>query len=116
MDITLHDKGAAFREMHLRSEILVLPNPWDVGTSRLLEHLGFEALATTSAGFAHSIGRPDGGIDRTEALRHATELARCTTLPVSADLHSTMGGPTARSSISTRSLAPTPTELCSGTA
>jgi 2-methylisocitrate lyase-like PEP mutase family enzyme len=86
VDITLHDKGATFREMHLRSEILVLPNPWDVGTSRLLEHLGFEALATTSAGFAHSMGRPDGEIDRSAALRHAAAIAGCTALPVSADL------------------------------
>ena len=86
MDITLHDKGAAFRDMHLRREILILPNPWDVGTSRLLEHLGFEALATTSAGFAHSMGRPDGAVDRTTALGHAAAIAACTALPVSADL------------------------------
>ncbi|MCP4306373.1 MAG: isocitrate lyase/phosphoenolpyruvate mutase family protein, partial [bacterium] len=86
MDMTLHEKGAAFGEMHHRETILVLPNPWDIGTSRLLEHLGFEALATTSAGFAHSLGQPDGGIDRTHALSHAAEIAACTSLPVSADL------------------------------
>ena len=84
--MTLHDKAAAFREMHQRSEILVLPNPWDVGTSRLLEHLGFEALATTSAGFAHSLGLPDGAVGRAEALHHAATIAAATTLPVSADL------------------------------
>lgn len=86
MDMTLHDKGAAFREMHHRDAILVLPNPWDVGTSRLLEHLGFEALATTSAGFAHSHGLPDGAVGRAEALDHAATIAEGTALPVSADL------------------------------
>lgn len=86
MDLGLHAKATAFLEMHLRPEILVLPNPWDVGTARLLDHLGFEALATTSAGFAHSLGRPDGGAGRAQALQHASNIADCTTLPVSADL------------------------------
>lgn len=87
MDMTAtHDKATKFREMHLRPEILVLPNPWDIGTARLLQHLGFEALATTSAGFAHSIGRPDGGSGRVAALAHAASLAAATDLPVSADL------------------------------
>ncbi len=79
-------KAARFAEMHRRPEILVLPNPWDIGSTRLLEHLGFEALATTSAGFAHSRGRPDGAIGRTDVLAHAREIAAATTLPVSADL------------------------------
>lgn len=87
MDVTaLSEKARLFREMHLRPEILVLPNPWDVGTARLLEHLGFEALATTSAGFAHSRGLPDGAVGRVAALGHAAEIAVATSLPVSADL------------------------------
>jgi 2-methylisocitrate lyase-like PEP mutase family enzyme len=72
--------------MHQRPEILVLPNPWDIGTARLLDHLGFEAMATTSAGFAHSRGRPDGAAGRVPALHHASEIAACTSRPVSADL------------------------------
>ena len=79
-------KARRFREMHLRPEILVLPNPWDKGTTRLLEHLGFEAVATTSAGFAHSQGMPDGAVTRDAALDHAAEIASVTGLPVSADL------------------------------
>ena len=87
MDIAnTHQKATRFRDMHLRSEILVLPNPRDIGTARLLEHLGFEALATTSAGFAHSQGRPDGGTGRVAALAHAGSLAAATQLPVSAAL------------------------------
>lgn len=88
MDVTavLHDKATRFREMHVRDKILVLPNPWDVGTARLLTHLGFEALATTSAGFAHSQGQPDGGVGRVRTLEHAAMIAASTDLPVSADL------------------------------
>lgn len=82
----LATKGGRFAEMHRREKILVLPNPWDIGSAQILEHLGFEALATTSAGFAHSRGRPDGGVSRSEALAHAQEIAVATTLPVSADL------------------------------
>lgn len=87
MDVApLAEKASRFRGFHLRAEILVLPNPWDVGTARLLEHLGFEALATTSAGLAHSKGLPDGGVGRVAALDHAATLAAATGLPVSADL------------------------------
>ncbi len=82
----LAEKAQRFAEMHQRPEILVLPNPWDIGSARLLDHMGFEALATTSAGFAHAQGRPDGGIGRDAALDHARKIAASTTLPVSADL------------------------------
>lgn len=63
----------------------MLPNPWDIGTALYLENLGFEALATTSAGFAFSRGRPDGGISRDEMLAHIHEIVEATTLPVNAD-------------------------------
>src|SRR5438552_14880072 len=75
---------AKFRELH-ESGCFVLPNPWDVGTAIYLEHLGFKALATTSAGFAFSRGKPDGGVSLDEMLRHIGEIAAATTLPVNAD-------------------------------
>src|SRR5438067_11492868 len=73
-----------FRALH-ESGCFVLPNPWDVGTVIYLGHLGFKALATTSAGFAFSRGKPDGGVSLDEMLRHIGEIAAATTLPVNAD-------------------------------
>src|SRR5438132_9611885 len=77
-------KVTKFRELH-EAGCFVLPNPWDVGTAIYLEHLGFKALATTSAGFAFSRGKPDGGVALDEMLRHIGEIAAATTLPVNAD-------------------------------
>lgn len=79
-------KGAAFKALHDRDRAFIIPNPWDVGTARLLQANGFEALATTSAGFAFSIGKPDGGVDRDTMLAHAEAITAATDLPVSADL------------------------------
>src|SRR5437868_9875729 len=76
--------AAKFRALH-ESGCFVLPNPWDIGTAIYLEHLGFKALATTSAGFAFSRGKPDGGVSLGEMLRHIGEIAAATTLPVNAD-------------------------------
>jgi 2-methylisocitrate lyase-like PEP mutase family enzyme len=76
--------SAMFRAMH-ESGCFVLPNPWDIGTAIHLEHLGFEALATTSAGFAFSRGKHDGGVPRDEMLAHIREIVEATTLPVNAD-------------------------------
>src|SRR6266516_510169 len=73
-----------FRAMH-ESGCFVLPNPWDIGTAIYLESLGFEALATTSAGFAFSRGKPDGGVPRDEMLAHIREIVEATALPVNAD-------------------------------
>src|SRR6267378_4705816 len=73
-----------FRALH-QSGCFVLPNPWDIGTAIYLEHLGFKALATTSAGFAFSRGKPDGGVSLDEMLRHIGEIAAATTLPLNAD-------------------------------
>jgi len=75
---------ATFRAMH-ESGCFVLPNPWDIGTAIYLEHLGFEALATTSAGFAFSHGKRDGGVPRDEMLAHIREIVEATALPVNAD-------------------------------
>src|SRR5512143_858045 len=85
------EKGTAFRALHERDHAFIIPNPWDVGTARLLQSLGFEALATTSAGFAFSIGKPDGAVDREMMLAHGAEIAAATDLPVSADLENGYG-------------------------
>src|ERR1044071_5463874 len=78
------DKRKAFRELH-RSGCFVIPNPWSVGTARYLQGLGFKALATTSSGFAHSIGYSDGDVTRDMVLAHCREIAQATDLPVNAD-------------------------------
>jgi len=78
--------AAKFRALH-ESGCFVLPNPWDIGTAIYLEHLGFKALATTSAGFAFSRGKPDGGVPRDEMLAHIREIVKATALPVNADFH-----------------------------
>ena len=75
-----------FRALH-ESGCFVLPNPWDIGTAIYLERLGFSALATTSAGFAFSRSKPDGGIPRDEMLAHIREIVKATALPVNADFH-----------------------------
>ena len=86
---SLADKGLAFRELHARGQAgaaFIIPNPWDVGTARLLAHLGFSALATTSMGFAFSCGRRDTTVGRDEMIEHVAVIAGATDLPVSADL------------------------------
>ena len=80
------EKAELFRALHEGPELLLLPNPWDVGSAKLLTWLGFAALATTSGGFAATLGRLDGSVTREEALAHGAELAAATSLPVSADL------------------------------
>jgi 2-methylisocitrate lyase-like PEP mutase family enzyme len=83
----IEDKRSAFRALHA-SGCFVLPNPWDIGSARLLQHLGFPALASTSAGFAWSAGRPDYGVTRTAALDHLRTLCAAVDLPVNADFES----------------------------
>jgi 2-methylisocitrate lyase-like PEP mutase family enzyme len=78
--------AAKFRALH-ESGCFVIPNPWDVGTAIYLERLGFKALATTSAGFAFSRGKPDGGVPRDEMLAHIRDIVKVTALPVNADFH-----------------------------
>lgn len=87
------EKAETFRALHERDGAFVIPNPWDIGTTRILEALGFEALATTSAGYAHSRGLRDGAgvIGRAEMLAHACEIVEASALPVSADLENGFG-------------------------
>ena len=79
-------QAAQFLDLHRAGDPLLLPNPWDRGSARILESLGFRALATTSGGFALTLGRLDGSVTRDEALEHARSIVSVTSLPVSADL------------------------------
>lgn len=88
---TQAEKASAFRALHEREGAFIIPNPWDVGTARLLAHLGFEALATTSAGYAFSVGKPDNTVGRDQMLAHVGAIASATDLPVSADLENGFG-------------------------
>jgi len=85
------EKGESFRALHQRQHAFIIPNPWDAGAARLLAQLGFEALATTSAGFAFSVGRPDRTVDRREVLAHVATIVSASPLPVSADLENGFG-------------------------
>jgi 2-methylisocitrate lyase-like PEP mutase family enzyme len=89
--MTQTERGQAFRALHERDRAFIIPNPWDVGTARLLAHLGFEALATTSAGYAFSLGKRDNTIGRDETMAHVAAIVSATDLPVSADLENGFG-------------------------
>jgi 2-methylisocitrate lyase-like PEP mutase family enzyme len=89
--LTQTEKGRAFRALHERDHAFIIPNPWDIGTARLLAHLGFEALATTSAGYAFSAGQRDNMINRDQMMAHVSVIASATDLPVSADLENGFG-------------------------
>ncbi|MDQ2889533.1 MAG: isocitrate lyase/phosphoenolpyruvate mutase family protein, partial [Gemmatimonadota bacterium] len=88
---TQAEKARAFRDLHYREGAFVIPNPWDIGTARLLEQAGFEALATTSIGYAFSTGRQDYGVPREEMMAHVSALAGAVDIPVSADLENGFG-------------------------
>jgi 2-methylisocitrate lyase-like PEP mutase family enzyme len=79
-------RAVAFRDLHRPGQPLLMPNPWDAGSARLLASLGYAALATTSSGFAATLGRLDGTVSRDEALAHAAVVSAATAVPVSADL------------------------------
>jgi 2-methylisocitrate lyase-like PEP mutase family enzyme len=87
---TLQEKAAAFVALHA-GPAFVIPNPWDAGSARVLEALGFQALATTSSGFAFTLGRLDGNVTLKEVVTHATTLSGATNLPVSVDLENGYG-------------------------
>lgn len=90
---TQEARAKQFRQLHDRPGIFAIPNPWDVGSAKMLMGLGFEALATTSGGLAFSVGRPDaeGAVKREEALEHVRAIVGATSLPVSADLENGFG-------------------------
>jgi 2-methylisocitrate lyase-like PEP mutase family enzyme len=81
------DKRRTFRQLH-EAGCFIIPNPWDVGSARFLQALGFKALATTSSGFAWSQGQPDGGVSLSEALGHLQTLVASTDVPINADFES----------------------------
>lgn len=85
------EKAAAFRALHERTMPFVIPNPWDAGSARIMAARGFEALATTSAGFAFTKGRKDTNVTRDQVMAHIRELAAATELPISADLEGGFG-------------------------
>ncbi len=84
-------KTAAFLALHRPGAPFVIPNPWDAGSARILQGLGFKALATTSSGFAMTLGRKDYGVSREEALGHGAAIAAAVDIPVSADLENGFG-------------------------
>ena len=91
MSVTQNEKAIRFRALHDGPDVFVIPNPWDVGSARILAGLGFQALATSSAASAASVGRKDGGLTRDEALAYARAIVEATDLPVSADLEKGFG-------------------------
>ncbi len=88
---TQAEKGRAFRALHERDHAFIIPNPWDAGSARILAYLGFEALASTSMGYAFSIGMRDNTVGREGILEHIAVLASTTDLPVNADLENGFG-------------------------
>lgn len=93
---TQREKAEKFKALHERGGAFIIPNPWDVGSARLLAGLGFEALATTSAGFANSLGRLDGQVTLSELMGHCHNLCAATDLPISADLENCFADDPAR--------------------
>jgi 2-methylisocitrate lyase-like PEP mutase family enzyme len=91
MSVSQSEKAKKFRALHAGPKAFIIPNPWDAGSARILAALGFQALATTSAGFAFSLGRRDGQVTREEALEHCRAIAEASDLPVSADLENCFG-------------------------
>ena len=88
---TASHEGGTFRALHERKGAFVIPNPWDIGTARILAAMGFEALATTSAGMAFALGLPEGRVSKEQTLAHCRDIVQATSLPVSADLEKGFG-------------------------
>ncbi|MGH6931654.1 MAG: isocitrate lyase/PEP mutase family protein [Dongiaceae bacterium] len=87
----MSDRGQTFRVLHHQAGAFIIPNPWDIGSARILAAFGFKALATTSAGMAFSLGLREGQVPRDAVLRHCRDIASATDLPVSADLEKGFG-------------------------
>src|SRR5882757_1743510 len=90
MSLSQQEKGEAFRALH-EGEPFVIPNPWDAGSAKILAGLGFKALATTSSGFAFTLGRQDGAVNLDEVAEHVSVVSDATDLPVSVDLENGYG-------------------------
>src|SRR5262249_56001853 len=90
MSATQEQRAATFRALHA-GEPFVIPNPWDAGSARVLERLGFQALATTSSGFAFTLGRLDGGVTLDEVAAHVESLVGAVDVPISVDLENGYG-------------------------
>jgi 2-methylisocitrate lyase-like PEP mutase family enzyme len=101
---TQEQRGRRFRELHA-DEPFLIPNPWDAGSARMFEALGFEALATTSSGFAFTLGRLDGGAALDEVAQHVRALVAATDLPVSVDLENGYGADPADAARAIRAVA-----------
>jgi 2-methylisocitrate lyase-like PEP mutase family enzyme len=101
---SLDDRAAAFRSLH-EGEPFVIPNPWDAGSARVLEALGAKALATTSSGFAFTLGRRDGGATLDEVVTHVRALVEATAVPVSVDLENGYGAEPERAAEAVRAVA-----------
>src|SRR5665213_559057 len=91
MALTQNEKALRFRELHRRAEVLLIPNPWDAGSARILAGLGFEALATSSAAAANVLGRCDGKMSRDESFANARDIVNAVDLPVAGDLEHGFG-------------------------
>ena len=104
MTLSQFEKGQAFRALH-EGEPFVIPNPWDAGSAHALAKLGFEALASTSGGFAQTLGRSDGEVSLDEVVEHARALDRATDLPVSMDLENGYGPAPADAALAITSVA-----------
>lgn len=91
MSVSQLDKANAFRALHERDMPFIIPNPWDAGSARILTARGFEALATTSAGYAFTLGRKDGKVGREQKMVHIRDLVAASDLPISADLENGFG-------------------------
>ena len=91
---TQEERGKAFRALHA-GEAFVIPNPWDAGSAKLLETMGFRALATTSSGYAFTLGKTDGGATLEEVVHHVRRLVAATSLPLSVDLENGYDDPAA---------------------
>lgn len=102
-----------FRALHNTGEMLVMPNPWDKGSTKIFSQCGFKALATTSGGMAYSLGKRDGFVTRDEALQHCRDIASATDLPVSADLEKGFGDTPESVAMMIRDVAKTGVAGCS---
>ncbi|MBA2555682.1 MAG: isocitrate lyase/phosphoenolpyruvate mutase family protein [Geodermatophilaceae bacterium] len=113
MSGALHSGGQAFLDLHVPGRPLLIPNPWDAGSAKVLASLGFRALATTSGGHAATLGRLDGEVTREEALAHAAQIVAAVDVPVSADLESGFGADPAAVAETMRAAAATGLAGCS---